>query len=105
MIDHEVALALLESAVATGPSYWPVGTAPPESASVLHTRPVPVLHTAWRPVTDDGRAKPVVADDLSAQYDTTHAPAGASTVGDGWSARFTVSAKSAVTSAPVRTPE
>ena len=104
MIDHEVALALLESAVATGPSYWPVGTGPPESASVLHTWPVPVLQSACRPVTDAGRANPVVAEDLSAQYETTHAPAGASTVGEGWSARFTVSAKSAVTSVPVRTP-
>ncbi len=62
-----VAVPLAVSAVAVRPSYSPVGTAAPESASVLQTWPVPVLQTAPRPVTSLGRVKPVVSADLSAQ--------------------------------------
>ena len=66
-IDQVVAVALAVSAVATRPPAWPVGTAPPESASELQTWPEPVPQSACRPVTEPGRLKPVVAVDLSAQ--------------------------------------
>src|SRR3954449_4513892 len=96
-IDQVVAVAFAVSAVAVRPPYDPVGTAPPESANVLQMCPEDVPQPALRGVTPAGRMKPVVAADLSAQYDSTHEHAGASTVGVVWEARFTVSARSAWT--------
>lgn len=58
-----------------------VGVAPAvvatTSASSSDTWPAPVPAKEWRVVAPGGAVHPVVVADLSAQYDSTHAPRGA----------------------------
>ena len=63
-VDHMVAVNDTPVAVAVSPPYWPTGTAAPESASSVVTRPLPVCVPAARTVTPAGGESAVVVESL-----------------------------------------
>ena len=79
MIDHIVAVDVATSVVAVLGAMAPV-TGAPESASKLQMRPLVTTHCICR-VVACAVLHDVVADDLSAQYETTQESAGAVTAG------------------------
>src|SRR5690349_572362 len=64
------ALAVAESAVAVNPPYELAPTGPLLSATAVQMWPPPVPHTVLRELTSLGRFQAVVAEVLSAQYDS-----------------------------------
>jgi hypothetical protein len=76
-----VALALDVFAVAVSPPCFPAGAGPALSVASEVIRPPPVPNEVLRTVWPVGAIQAVVADVLSAQYDTTQAEAGSSSTG------------------------
>src|SRR5215211_1708138 len=70
-----VALALAESAVPVNPPCPPAAAGPPVSVDSVQIRPPPVPNEVLRTVCPAGAVHAVVAEELSAQYDTIHAAA------------------------------
>ncbi len=81
-IVHIVAMLLDVEEAAVSPPDVPIGTGDPLSVDKDVIRPPPVPTDWSRRTAPAGSVHPLPAEDLSAQYETSHAPAeGTDTVG------------------------